>query len=157
MVRNVSDRVQPFVDRQELAGAVMLVADRQRVLMAQAVGWADIAGRRPMRVDSLFWIASQTKPITGAALMMLVDEGKASVDGPVEKYLPEFRGQMVVAEKDDDHVVLRKPKHPITVKNVLTHTSGMPFRSVLEEPTPDLLPPERPRAQLRHDAAGVRA
>ena len=65
-----------------------------------------------MQTDSMFWIASQSKPITAAALMMLVDEGKVSVDDPVEKYLPEFRGQMVVAEKDADHVLLRRPKHP---------------------------------------------
>ncbi len=136
----LAGHLQPFVDRQELAGAVMLVADRQKVLAAEAAGWADIAARKPMRTDSLFWIASQTKPITAAALMILVDEGKVKVDDPVEKYLPEFRGQMVVAEKDDAHVLLRKPTHPITVRNVLTHTSGLPFKSALEEPTLDLFP-----------------
>jgi CubicO group peptidase (beta-lactamase class C family) len=58
----------------------------------------------------------------------------------VEKYLPEFRGQMAVAEKDADHVLLRRPKHPITVRNVLTHTSGLPFQSALEGPTLDGFP-----------------
>jgi len=138
--KTLAGRVQPFVDRQELAGAVMLVADRQQTLAAEAVGWADIAAKKPMRTDSLFWIASQSKPITAAALMMLVDEGKVNVDDPVEKYLPEFRGQMVVAERDADHVLLRKPKHPITVRNVLTHTSGLPFQSALEGPTLDQFP-----------------
>jgi CubicO group peptidase (beta-lactamase class C family) len=132
--------VQPFVDRQELAGAVMLVADKDKTLDVEAAGWADIAAKKPMQADSMFWIASQSKPITAAALMLLVDEGKVNVDDPVEKYLPEFRGQMVVAEKDADHVVLRRPKHPITVKNVLSHTSGLPFKSALEEPTLDRYP-----------------
>jgi len=132
--------VQPFVDRQELAGAVMLVADKDQVLAAEAVGWADIAARKPMQPGSMFWIASQSKPITATALMMLVDEGKVNVDDSVEKYLPEFRGQMVLAEKDADHVLLRRPSHPITVKNVLSHTSGLPFKSALEEPTLDLFP-----------------
>ena len=132
--------VQPFVERQELAGAVMLVADKDKVLAAEAVGWADVAAQRPMQADSIFWIASQSKPITGAALMMLVDEGLVSVDDPVEKYLPEFRGQMVVAEKDVEHVLLRRPSHPISVKNVLSHTSGLPFQSALEVPTLDLFP-----------------
>ena len=136
----LASRVQPFVDRQELAGAVMLVANGEKVLTVEAVGWAAIAGKKPMRADSLFWIASQNKPITAAALMMLVDEGKVNVEDPVEKYLPEFRGQMVIAEKDADHVVLRKPKHPITVRNVLTHTSGLPFMSALEGPTLDEYP-----------------
>jgi len=138
--RGINAALQPFVERQELAGAVMLVADKDEVLSHSAVGYADIAGDKPMRADSLFWIASQSKPITAAALMMLVDEGKVNVDDPVEKYLPEFRGQMVVAEKDHDHVLLKKPAHPITVKNVLSHTSGLPFRSAIEVPTLDRLP-----------------
>lgn len=137
---NIATSVQPFVDRQELAGAVMLVADKDKVLAAEAVGWADIADQKPMQTDSMFWIASQSKPITAAALMMLVDEGKVSVDDPVEKYLPEFQGQMVVVEKDADHVLLRRPQHPITVKNILSHTSGLPFKSAVEEPTLDLFP-----------------
>lgn len=132
--------VQPFIDNQELAGAVMLVADKEKVLATEAVGWADIAGQKPMQPDSMFWIASQSKPITAAALMMLVDEGKVNVDDPVEKYLPEFAGQMVVVEKDAEHALLRRPCHPITVKNVLSHTSGLPFKSALEEPTLDLFP-----------------
>ena len=136
----LADVVQPFVDRQELAGAVMLVADKDKVLTAEAVGWADIAANKQMRTDSLFWIASQSKPITAAALMMLVDEGKVNVDDPVEKYLPEFHGQMVVVEQDADHMLLRRPGHPITVKNVLSHTSGLPFKSLVEEPTLDLYP-----------------
>ncbi|MCY2988977.1 MAG: serine hydrolase, partial [Planctomycetota bacterium] len=132
--------VQPFVDRQELAGAVMLAADKDKVLAVEAVGWADIIAKKPMQTNSLFWIASQSKPITTAALMMLVDEGKVNVDDPVEKYLPEFRGQMVVVEKQSDRVVLQKPKHPITVRNVMSHTSGLPFKSALEEPTLDRYP-----------------
>ncbi len=132
--------LQPFVDKHELAGAVTLVATKEKILSLEAVGWADIAARRPMRTDCLFWIASQSKPITAAALMMLVDEGKVNVDDPVEKYLPEFKGQMVVAEKDDKHMLLQKPAHPITVKNILSHTSGLPFKSPIEEPTLDLFP-----------------
>ena len=68
---NLASSVQAFVDRQELAGAVMLVADKDKVLTAEAVGWADIAAQKPMQTDSMFWIASQSKPITAAALMML--------------------------------------------------------------------------------------
>jgi CubicO group peptidase (beta-lactamase class C family) len=132
--------VQRFVDRQELAGAVMLLADKDKILDAEAVGWADVAAKKPMRPDSMFWIASQSKSITAAALMILVDEGKVNVDDPVEKYLPEFKGQMVATGKDAGHKVLQKPKHPITVKNVLTHTSGLPFRSAIEQPTLDRLP-----------------
>ena len=138
--KSIAGSLQPFVDSHTLAGAVTLVASSDKVLSLEAVGYADVAAKKPMPSDALFWIASMTKPITGTALMMLVDEGKVKVDDPVEKYLPEFRGQMVVAEQDENHVLLKKPVHPITVRNVLTHTSGLRFCSPMEQPTLDGLP-----------------
>ena len=132
--------LQPFVDRHELAGAVAVVVGRDKVLSVEAVGFADIAGRKAMKPDSMFWIASQTKPMTATALMMLVDEGKVALDDAVEKHLPEFRGQMLLAEKDDAHALLRKPAHPITIREMLDHMSGMPFMSALELPTHDIVP-----------------
>ena len=136
----VATALQPFVDRGTLAGAVTLVATRDRMLSLETVGYADVAAKTPIRSDALFWIASMSKPMTATALMMLVDEGKVRLDDPVEKYLPEFHGQMVVAEKTDDRLVLKKPAHPITVRNILSHTSGLPFSSLMEQPTLDLLP-----------------
>lgn len=135
----IAAALKPFVDRNELAGAVLLVANKNRVLCVDAVGFADIAGRKDMPTDAMFWIASQTKPITGAALMMLVDEGKVDIDDPVEKYLPEFRGLWLAVEQDAEHMLLRKPSHPITVRNVLSHTSGLPKTSAMETPTLDQL------------------
>jgi CubicO group peptidase (beta-lactamase class C family) len=132
--------LHPFVERHTLAGAVTLVASKDKILSHEAVGFMDIAAQAPMRRDAVFWIASQSKSITATAFMMLVDEGKVGVDDPVEKYLPEFKGLMVAAEQDENHVLLRKPAHPITVKNVLSHTSGMRFSSPLEKPTLDMLP-----------------
>jgi CubicO group peptidase (beta-lactamase class C family) len=79
-----------------------------------------------MAKDALFRIASMTKPITALGIMILVDEGKLAIEDPVEKHLPEFRGQMVVAERGKDTVTLKKPARPITVRDLLTHTSGMP-------------------------------
>ena len=132
--------LQPFVTKHELAGAVALVADKDQVLSVEAVGFADIAGGRNMTAEALFWIASQSKPMTAVAVMMLVDEKKLALDAPVEQYLPEFRGQMVVAEQDGRHVLLKKPAHPITMREVLSHMSGLPFQSALETPTLDSLP-----------------
>ncbi len=136
----IAAELKPFVDAHVLAGAVTLVASKEQTLDLSAVGYADVTNQKPMPKDALFWIASMSKPITGAALMILVDEGKVNVDDPVEKYLPEFKGQMVVAEKDDAHVLLRKPAHPITVKNILSHTSGLAFKSPIEVPALDLYP-----------------
>ena len=137
---DITAALQPFVDHHIMAGAVTLVATKDKVLSLNAVGWADVAANKPMAPDTLFWIASQSKPMTSTALMMLVDEGKVKLDDPVEKYLPEFKGQMYTAEKDADHILLKKPGHPILVRNILSHTSGLPPTSPVENPTLDMLP-----------------
>ncbi|MBS0211207.1 MAG: beta-lactamase family protein [Planctomycetes bacterium] len=131
--------IQPFVDSHGIAGAVVTVANRDKLLTLDVVGAADVATGQPMRPNTMFWIASQSKPITSTALMILVDEGKVNLDDPVEKYLPEFKGQMLEVKKagGSKETELRPPKHPITVWNVLSHTSGLPFRSAAEVPTLD--------------------
>ena len=83
--------------------------------------------RQPIPKDALFWIASMSKPITAMGIMLLVDDGKLSVDDPVEKHLPEFGGQML-AGKDG----LKKPSRPITVRDLLTHMSGLPDRTAYQ-------------------------
>lgn len=132
--------LQPFVDNHALAGAVTLVADKDKVLSLEAVGYADVAAKKPMPTDALFWIASQSKSLTATALMMLVDEGKVKLDDPVEKYLPEFKNLWLRAYGDNQVQLLKKPKQRMTVRHILSHTSGLPFKSALEEPTLDLLP-----------------
>ncbi len=131
--------LQPFVDSHALAGAVTLVASKNQVLDLDAVGYADLTAKKPMRTDSFFWIASLSKPITAAAFMMLVDEGLVNVEDPVEKHLPKFKGQMLEVEKDERHILLRQPSRPITVRDILSHTSGLPFLTRLE-PRIDVLP-----------------
>jgi CubicO group peptidase (beta-lactamase class C family) len=135
--KNLAAVLQPFVDSHSLAGAVVLVADKDKVLDLEAVGYLDVAAKKPMPTDAIFWIASQTKPITGAALMMLVDEGKVKLDDPVEKYLPEFTNVKVAVKLGKRPTFLEKPKRPITVRDILSHTSGMPFASAKERPTLD--------------------
>ncbi|MBS0663721.1 MAG: beta-lactamase family protein [Verrucomicrobia bacterium] len=117
--------IQPYVDRGEIAGAVSLVADEDKVLHLSAVGVSDLSTGRRQRPDDTFWIASMTKPITAVAIALLVDEGKVAWDDPLEKYLPEFRRQWLVQEQSADRRVLVRPKRPITLRDVLTHTSGL--------------------------------
>ncbi|MEZ6056015.1 MAG: serine hydrolase domain-containing protein [Planctomycetaceae bacterium] len=131
--------LQPFVDGHTLAGAITLVADRDKVLDLSAVGFADIEQNRLMKTDDIVWIASMSKAITAAAVMVLVDEGKLSLDDPVEKHLPEFKNLWVTVEADNEHRLLRRPSSKITLRQVLCHTSGMPFRSDMEQPTLDAL------------------
>jgi CubicO group peptidase (beta-lactamase class C family) len=130
---SITAALQPFVDSHSLARAVTLVSSKDKVLTVDVVGFADIAAKKPMTPDSLFWIASMSKPITGTAVMILVDEGKVSIDDPVEKYLPEFAGQMVNIAQSGDLVILKKPARPITIKDVLSHTSGLPHLSRAEK------------------------
>ena len=135
----IAAALEPYLENHTLAGAVTLIAGKDSILDVETVGFADIAAKKPVRADALFWIASMSKPITASALMMLVDEGKVNPDDPVEKYLPEFHGEWLAVEQDKDHMLLRHPRHPITVKNILTHTSGLPATSAMEKPTLDLL------------------
>jgi CubicO group peptidase (beta-lactamase class C family) len=132
--------LQPFIENHTLAGAVTLVASQDKILDVETTGYADLATRQQMQPDSLFWIASMSKPFTATALMMLVDEGKVKVDDPVEKYLPEFKGQWLAVERDNEHVLLKPPPRPITVHDILTHTSGLHPMSAMEKPTLDLFP-----------------
>ena len=117
--------VAPFVTRGEIAGAVMLLADQDRVLHLSAVGVSDLATGRPMATDDVFWIASMSKPITAVAVALLVDEGKLTFDDPVEKHLPEFARQWVAEESSPAHRGLGRSVRAITLRDLLTHTSGL--------------------------------
>jgi CubicO group peptidase (beta-lactamase class C family) len=114
-ISGISDRLRPFLENREIAGAVTLVATPERILHLDAIGKADVAGDKPMHTDSIFWIASMTKPITGTAVMMLQEEGKLSVEDPVGKYLPEFNDLKTRGGKPGQ----------LLIRHLLTHTSGM--------------------------------
>lgn len=96
--------LQSLVEKRIAPGVVVLVADKEKVLDLEVVGYASLEKKTPMRTDCLFWIASMTKTFASAALMMMVDEGKVNVIDAVEKYLPEFREQWLVAAWDGEHV-----------------------------------------------------
>lgn len=106
----VSEAMHPYVEGKELAGVVTLVAKDGKIVHLAADGWADLASQTPLRTDALFSVASMTKPVTAVAVMMLVEEGKLTLDDPVSKYLPEFA---------------RPNLDAITIRQLLVHTSGM--------------------------------
>jgi len=118
--------IKPFIERNDISGAVTLVAQRGGIVSLDTLGLADIKTGEPMKTDTLFWIASMSKPVTGVAILMLQDEGRLNVNDAVEKYLPEFGGQWLVNEKSDEAMVLKRPARPITLKDLLTHTAGVP-------------------------------
>ncbi len=124
-LKQIPAAMQKFVDDNVISGAVTLVADKNTVRFCEAIGYSDLETKTKMSKNNMFWIASMTKPITAVALMMLVDEGKISINDPVEKYLPEFKNQWMIEEKSNDRIVLIKPPRQITVHDLLTHTSGL--------------------------------
>src|SRR5206468_1753079 len=111
---------------KEIAGAVALVGRGDKVLALEAVGFRDIESGATMEPDAIFRIMSLTKPITAIAVMMLVDENKLGLDEPVEVYLPEFRGQKLYAGFSGDKPRLVPSPRPVTIRDLLTHTSGVP-------------------------------
>ncbi|HYG73389.1 MAG TPA: serine hydrolase domain-containing protein [Planctomycetota bacterium] len=130
---SISAVLQPYVDSGALAGAVTAVVTRDKVHPIERVGYADITSKTPMKADTLFWIASMSKPLTGAALMMLVDEGKISLDDPLEKYLPEFKNVSYIAESNKEQSILKKNTKTITIRDCMAHISGLPFLARIEQ------------------------
>ncbi len=111
----VAQAMQSFVEAGEVAGGVILVADDKKVLDLQAFGKSNLAESRAMDKDSIFWIASMSKPVTAASVMILVDQGKLSLSDPLSKHLPEMKQ---LKTKDGKEAT-------ITIQHLLTHTSGM--------------------------------
>ena len=128
----VSDVVKPYLADHSIAGVVTLVTNKDKTIDLQAFGYADLAAKQPMKTDSIFWIASMSKPITATALMMLVDEGKVHLDDPVQKYLPEFHPGILRVAEDGETVRLEQPRTQITLRELLSHTSGLPFATPVE-------------------------
>ena len=141
--------LQHLVDNHTIAGAVTLVSTRHGTIYLEPVGFRDLATKTPMRADDLFWIASVSKPVTASAFMMLWDEKKVDLSAPVEQYLPEFHGQQVYRTRPDPKLPALGPAqasdlvaadHPILVSEILSHTSGLPFKSAAQPGALDLLP-----------------
>ena len=125
----IDEAMRDAVARKEVAGVVVMAADRNRVIYQGAFGVADIAEGRPLRVDALFRIASMTKAITSTAAMQLVEQGRFAIEDPVEKYLPEFAKLSVLESFDaaTGAYRLRPATKAVTVRHLLTHTSGLGY------------------------------
>jgi CubicO group peptidase (beta-lactamase class C family) len=122
--------VQDAVDRNEVAGAVTLVARLGRVGHLAAVGWRDIGRDAPMETDTLFRIASMTKAVTSVAVMQLYESGALLLTDPVSMYLPAFATMEVLTppEAGEAEYTLEPARRPITIRHLLTHTSGISYR-----------------------------
>jgi CubicO group peptidase (beta-lactamase class C family) len=120
--------MQSLVDTQHLAGVVTLVARHGKVVHHKAIGVQDLESRMPMQVDTIARIYSMTKPVTGAAMLMLYDEGKWRPTDPIAKYIPEFANLKVYAGADANGTpILEPPAHPPTMGELMSHTAGFTY------------------------------
>lgn len=135
-LQRIHETIQRHIAAHEMSGAVTLVARKGRIAYLQAHGLRDIESRTPMRKDSLFWIASMSKPVTTVAVLMLMEEGKLQLSDPLSKFIPEFRRMQVAVPEAPATSVGTDPEgmppfhtvpasREITIQDLLTHVSGL--------------------------------
>ena len=118
-------RMKSFIDRGRTAGMVTLLAHKGKVIQLSALGFQDVESQKPMKEDTIFQIASMTKPITCVGIMILAEDGLLSIADPVEKFLPGFAKLQIREKAEGDIEEIRKPKRKITLRDLMTHTYGM--------------------------------
>jgi methyl acetate hydrolase len=125
----LSTFLKSATERGDVPGVVVAVVDKDGVLYNEAFGQSSTLAKRPMTKDTIFNMASMTKPVTSVAIMMLVDEGKLKLDDEVAKYLPKWKDPVVISKfnEADASYETRPAKRPITIRHLLTHTSGIGY------------------------------
>lgn len=115
--------MQKYIDENKLPGMITMVARHGTIVHSETFGFMD--NDKPMRPDAIFRIASMTKPVTSVAAMILYEEGYFQLDDPVADYIPEFRNLKVFSSIDKEGVHAVEPVRPMTIRDLLTHTSGL--------------------------------
>ncbi len=128
-LQRINEVIKRYIDSNQISGAVTLVARKGRVAHYEAQGLMDIESKKPIRKDALFRMASSTKPVASVAIMMLMEEGKIRLSDPVSKFIPEFKNQQVAVSKTaaggEQEITTVPASREITVRDLLTHTSGL--------------------------------
>ena len=123
-LERIANAVQPFVNKNQIAGAITLVARKGKLVHFETYGQRNIEAGLPMEKNTLFRIYSMSKPITSVAVLMLYEEGKFFLDDPVAKYIPQFEKMKVYDTERRVEVPLDRP---MTIRDLLTHTSGLTY------------------------------
>ena len=144
-LERVGEMIQRAIDAKQISGAVTVVARRGRVAHFEARGLMDIEANAPMRKDAIFPIASMTKPVTGVAILMLVEEGKIRLADPVSRFVPEFREPKVAIRRSDSageggDIYTVPAEREVTVHDLITHTSGLGSGGAASEATSRIAP-----------------
>jgi len=123
----ITAHMRRYVDKGILPGIASLVSRNGEIVHQSAVGWADVAARKPLGADAIYRIYSMSKPITVAALLTLFEEGRFQLDDEAARYLPELGRMQVLRGMDGGRPVLSPPSRPMTVRHLLTHTAGLTY------------------------------
>ena len=126
-LRRIDTQIRSWVDSGKLAGVIAVVVRHGKVAYLTSAGSLDSARQRPIAEDAVFRIYSMTKPIATTAIMQLVERGKVKLDDPVSKYVPAFAKTKVYAGGGAEHPVVTNPERPVTIADLLTHTSGLTY------------------------------
>ena len=130
-LERIGDYIRNEIATGKIAGANILIHQHGKPVYCESFGWRDAEAGQPMTADTIFQIYSMTKGVTSVAAMMLVDDGKLSLDDPVEKYIPAFADAKVGVDRSDEagqHSLKLEPlKRPITIRDLLRHTSGITY------------------------------
>jgi CubicO group peptidase (beta-lactamase class C family) len=125
----IKQYLEQVVETTKIPGLVALAVDKEGTVFEYAYGMQDVAGGKRMQTDTIFRIASMTKPVAATAIMMLVEEGKLSLDDPISKYIPEFAERGVVENFNpaDGSYTTRPPRTPVKIRHLLSHSSGLAY------------------------------
>jgi CubicO group peptidase (beta-lactamase class C family) len=133
----INQMIQGYIERGQLTGAITMVSRRNRVAHFEAQGQMDLEAKTPMRKDAIFRIASMSKPITGVAILMLMEEGRLRLTDPVSRFIPEFKDTTVAMIKTparpaangqparEAEIYTVPAEREITIRDLMTHTSGL--------------------------------
>jgi CubicO group peptidase (beta-lactamase class C family) len=137
-LNRISDYLRNEIATGKIPGAVMLIQQHGTPVYYQCFGVRDVVGQQPMTPDTIFRLYSMSKPITSVAIMMLVEEGRVSLDDPIEKYIPAFAGAKVGVDRLDDKgqptLTLEPLRRSITIEDLLRHTSGITYGIYGDDP-----------------------
>jgi CubicO group peptidase (beta-lactamase class C family) len=126
-LQRLSAVFQEYVDEDKLSGSVIMIARQGKVAYLDALGQRDRESKSPMKTDTIFRIASQTKALVSVGVMILQEEGKLLISDPVGKYIPEFQETTVAVSKEGGGYDVVKANRPITIRDLLTHTAGINY------------------------------
>jgi CubicO group peptidase (beta-lactamase class C family) len=137
-LERISDYLRNEIATGKIPGAILLIQQHGTPVYSECLGVRDVVGKRPMTANTIFRLYSMSKPITSVAIMMLVEDGKLSLDDPIEKYIPAFADAKVGIDKLDDNghptLTLQPLRRSITIEDLLRHTSGITYGIYGDDP-----------------------